>query len=90
MNRPRTKKSLKPTVKSKSVSGSSLSHRRTQAPSITENPKLAALKRSHFTKKGKSARIARALRTLERFRADFDLDAETWKWVAQDAEIEDI
>ena len=91
MNRPRTKKSMKPTVKSKSVSGNSLSHRRTRAPGITENPKLAALKRAHFTKKGKSARIARAeqaLLEIDKIGSTFKLDNETVRSIAEDPDLE--
>ena len=53
-----------------------------------ENPKLAALKRAHFTKKDRSARISKALETLEKFRWDLDLDPETIKWIAEDPDLE--
>jgi hypothetical protein len=53
-----------------------------------ENPKLAALKRAHFNKKDRSARISKALETLEKFRWDLDLDPETIKWIAEDPDLE--
>jgi hypothetical protein len=57
---------------------------------MRESPRLAALKRSHFTKKGRSARISRGLEALERFRWDLDLDRETIRWAAEDPEIEHL
>jgi hypothetical protein len=42
-----------------------------------ENPKLTALLRAHFTRKGRSARIARARKALEEARWDTGLDRET-------------
>lgn len=53
-----------------------------------DNPKLAALKRAHFTKKGRAARIARARKALEEFRWDVDLNTETIKWLAEDPDLE--
>jgi hypothetical protein len=53
-----------------------------------ENPKLKALLRAHFTKKGRVTRIARARKALEEFRFDVDLDMETIKWVAEDPDLE--
>jgi hypothetical protein len=55
---------------------------------VGENPKLAALKGAHFTKKDRSARISRALKTLEKFEWDFDLDPETIRWIAEDPDLE--
>ncbi|MGH7813507.1 MAG: hypothetical protein ACREQI_05835 [Candidatus Binataceae bacterium] len=55
---------------------------------VRENPRLAALKRSHFTKQGRKARISRGIEALERFRWDLDLDPETIRWAAEDLEIE--
>ena len=57
---------------------------------VRENPRLAALKRSHFTKKGRKARISRGLQALERFRWDLDLDAETIRWAAENPDIEHL
>ena len=53
-----------------------------------ENPKLKALLRAHFTKKGRAARIARARKALEEFKLDVDLDMETIRWVAEDPDLE--
>jgi hypothetical protein len=53
-----------------------------------ENPKLAALKRAHFTKKGRAERIARARKALEAARWDTGLDLETIKWIAEDPNLE--
>jgi len=63
---------------------------RSQAPTAVgkENPKLAALKRKHFTKKGRAARIAYAMKTMDQFHWDFGFDDETLKWVAEDPDIE--
>ncbi len=57
------------------------------------NPKLAALLRKHFTKKGRAARLARAEKALQEMReigATFKVDDDTWKWVAQSKDLEDI
>lgn len=64
--------------------------RRPRVPggAIKENPRLAALKRKHFTKKGRASRIARALKALEQFTWDFSLDDATLKWIAEDPNIE--
>jgi hypothetical protein len=71
-------------------SGKRVSNRTSPKPArhVRENPRLAALKRSHFTKKGRKARISRGLQALERFRWDLDLDAETIKWAAENPDIE--
>jgi hypothetical protein len=55
-----------------------------------KNPRLAALKRSHFTKQGREARISRGLQALERFQWDLELDPETIRWAAEDPEIEHL
>lgn len=56
------------------------------------NPKLAALLRKHFTKKGRAERIARAQEAWtaikERDSTFKKLDAETIKWIAQDPDLE--
>jgi len=57
---------------------------------VHENPRLAALKRSHFTKKGREGRISRGLKALERFQWDLDLDRGTIRWAAEDPEIEHL
>jgi len=52
--------------------------------------KLAELKAKHFTPEGRKDRIAKALRALETARFGFALDQETWKWLAEDADLEDL
>ena len=52
--------------------------------------RLAELKAKQFTPKGRKDRIAKAVRTLQTLRLEFALDQETWKWIAQDATIEDF
>ncbi len=72
--------------------GKSVSAKTAPKPSghVRENPRLTALKRSHFTKKGRNARISRGLEALERFQWDLELDGETIKWAAEDPEIEHL
>ncbi len=53
-----------------------------------ENPKLKALLRAHFTKKGRAARIARARKALEEARWDTGLDRETIIRLAEDPDLE--
>lgn len=52
--------------------------------------RLAELKAKHFTPEGREDRVARALEILNLPGPSFNLDKETWIWVAQDVEIEDI
>lgn len=52
--------------------------------------RLAELKAKHFTLEGREGRVARALEILNLPGPSFNLDKETWIWVAQDMEIEDI
>lgn len=63
-----------------------------QRPSTKdENPKLAALKRRHFVKKGQAGRTARAekaLRVIDEVGSTFDLDIETLKSLAEDPDLE--
>jgi hypothetical protein len=56
----------------------------------TTKDRLAELKAKHFTPEGREERIARALEILNLPGPSFNLDKETWIWVAQDVEIEDI
>ncbi len=84
MNRETTKK--KPVRAKKAVSKSP----RAKKPEAADNPKLATLKRAHFTKKDRAARIARARKALEEFRWDVDLDTDTIKWIAEDPDLEYI
>ncbi len=57
-------------------------------------PRLAALLRKHFTKEGRAERIARAeeaWRVIRQVGSAFkQLDRETWKWIAQSKEFEDV
>jgi hypothetical protein len=55
----------------------------------TPKEKLAELKAKHFRSKGRERRIARALEVLNR-PPPFRLDTETVRWIAQDAEIENL
>jgi hypothetical protein len=73
-------------TKKKMVSTTSRQKKAAAVP--VENPKLAALKRAHFTKKGRAARIARAKKALEEARWDIPLDMETLKWLAEDPDLE--
>ena len=52
--------------------------------------KLAELKAKHFTPEGREERIAKALQTLEAPTPGFTLDYETWKWIAEDPDLEDL
>ncbi len=58
------------------------------------SPKLAAQLRQHFTEKGRAERIARAERAWKKaveIASTFkNIDDETWKWIAQSKEPEDI
>jgi hypothetical protein len=56
----------------------------------TAKDRLAELKAKHFTPEGREQRIAKALEILNLPGPSFNLDKETWIWVAQDVEIEDI
>jgi len=52
--------------------------------------RLAELKAKHFTPEGRKERIARALEILSLPGPSFKVDKETWRWAAQEAEIEDM
>jgi len=56
----------------------------------TPRDKLAELKAKHFTPEGRKERIAKALEILSRPGPRLKLDKETVRWVAQDADIENI
>ena len=90
MNRPRSQRSAGASGKKISPTLKSISRSRTNVGASKENPRLAALKRKHFTKKGRAARIDHALKALEQFRWDFSLDDATLKWIAEDPDIEQI
>lgn len=59
------------------------------APQEKPNGKLATLKAKHFTDVNRDERIANALAILELPAPNFSLDKETWKWAAENGEIED-
>lgn len=64
---------------------------RSRAAVGRENPRLAALKRRHFTKKGRAARIAgarQAFAEIERIGSTFKLDNETLKRLAENPDLE--
>lgn len=52
--------------------------------------RLAHLKERHFTPEGREQRIARALQALNETAPSFVTDSATWKWAAQEADIEDM
>jgi hypothetical protein len=61
-----------------------------RAPKETARDKLEELKAKHFRGKGREKRIAKALEILNRPAPTFKLDRATVKWIAQDAEIENL
>lgn len=61
-----------------------------RASKDTPRDRLAELKAKHFTPQGRKERIAKALEILSRPGPTFKLDKETVRWVAQDADIENI
>lgn len=68
------------------------------ASSITSvaktSPKVAAFIRKHWPEKGRAERIARAEKAwkeaVEIASTFKKIDDETWKWIAQSKELEDI
>ncbi len=95
LNPPRTKNparrgSLKAELSAKGTAHSTAERARPAAAPV-ENPKLAALKRAYFSKKGRAARIARAQQALieiDKIGSTFKLDKETVKWLAEDPDLE--
>lgn len=61
-----------------------------RASKDTPRDRLAEVKAKHFTPQGRKERIAKALEILSRPGPTFKLDKETVRWVAQDADIENI
>ena len=61
-----------------------------RASKETANGKLAELKAKHFTPEDREERVAKALKALETPASGFMIDRETWKWIAQDADLEDL
>ena len=58
------------------------------------SPKVAAFIRKHWPEKGRAERIARAEKAwkeaVEIASTFKKIDDETWKWIAQSKELEDI
>lgn len=52
--------------------------------------KLARRKAMHFNPRQREARIHRALQALNTPGLSFSLDKQTWMWIAQEADIEDL
>ena len=91
MSRPESKKSSRKA--SKKVSKVAVARPRERPSSNGGNPKLAAVLRKHFAKKGRAARIARAheaLRVIDEIGPTFKLDNETLKWIAEDPDLEHL
>jgi hypothetical protein len=61
-----------------------------RASKETADGKLAQVKAKHFAVEGREERIARALEILNLPGPGFDADKETWKWAAENADIEDV
>lgn len=59
-------------------------------PRFAGRARLAHLKERHFTPEGREQRIARALQALNEAAPSFVADSATWKWAAQEADIEDM
>lgn len=57
---------------------------------LAARERLAHLKAKRFIPEGRELRIARALQVLNAPAPSFFADSETWKWAAQDADIEDL
>ncbi len=53
-------------------------------------PALDRLLAEKFPAAGREERIAGTLKALKKFRVDFKLDRDTWKWIAEDPDLEDI
>ncbi len=52
--------------------------------------RLTRLKEMQFSHEGRDARITRALQVLSETGLNFQFDPSTWKWIAQEADIEDF
>ena len=91
MSTPRAKRSARRIPKKASTPANPSPRKRDRFAGV--NPKLAALLRKHFTKKGRAERVARAAEALQVMReigATFKVDDDTWKWIAQYKDLEDI
>ena len=56
--------------------------------SAPKSARLEALVKQRFTPEGKAARVAKALAALYQ-EEPIKLSPEEWKWVAEDADLED-
>jgi hypothetical protein len=90
MSTPRTKRSASRVSKKASTPATPALRKRDRFAGV--NPKLAALLRKHFTKKGRAERIARAEKAwkeaMEIASTFKKLDPETVKWIAEDPDLE--
>ncbi|PWB81023.1 MAG: hypothetical protein C3F08_02920 [Candidatus Methylomirabilota bacterium] len=59
-------------------------------PRFAGRVRLAHLKERHFTPEGREQRIAKALQALNEAAPSFVADSATWKWAAQEADIENM
>ncbi len=90
MSSPRTK-SLAESVSRRRAPISSSQARPRGASATGENPRLIALKRRHFPKKGRVVRVAsaqQALAEVEKIGSTFKIDNETLKSLAEDPDLE--
>ena len=61
-----------------------------RAPKETAKNRFEELKAKHFRSKGRHRRITKALEVLNRPRPSFKLDRDTVKWIAKDADVENL
>ncbi len=61
-----------------------------ESESLRQRPsKLAFLRAWHFRPHGREERVARSLSAID-FPNTISLDPESWRWIAEDPDIEDI
>lgn len=61
-----------------------------RAPKETPKNRFEELNEKHFSSKGRERRIAKAFEVLNRPGPTFKLDRDTVKWIAQDADVENL
>ncbi|MBF6571346.1 MAG: hypothetical protein IVW54_21010 [Candidatus Binataceae bacterium] len=92
MTTPRTKHSPRHALQKESATPKSRSGGRDRFAGA--DPKLAAFIRKHWPAKGRAQRIVRAEKAwkeaVEIASTFKNIDDETWKWIAQSKELEDI
>lgn len=59
-------------------------------PRFVGRARLVRLKERHFTLEGKAQRIEKAFQALNAAAPSFVADSDTWKWAAQEADVEDM